>query len=263
MNKKIKNLLLPILLLLAITHASANNQGISDNNFMMNDSSFMDEFNDAPNSTYEEDFDPLEGYNRFMTKFNDKAYTYVLIPVSNGYKTVTPEVVRDGISNVFDNLMFPIRFVNNVLQLKFENSGIELSRFLINSTLGVAGIFDVASSQFDLQPKKEDLGQTLGHYGVGEGFHIVLPLLGPSNVRDIIGLSIDNLANPLNMYYDDQLKYKIPDTAKQELIYTGAYTVSDLPEKMDQYQAVKAGTIDIYPVIKEFYNKKREKEINE
>lgn len=260
----IKKLLFTVTIIFSLQTLNANEIKGSNNDFMTQDTSFMDEFNEgALYETYKDDFDPLEGYNRFMTGFNDKAYTYVLIPVANGYRTVTPEFFRDGLSNVLDNLMFPIRFVNNILQLKFENSGIELSRFLINSTIGVAGIFDVASSQFDLKPKKEDLGQTLGHYGVGEGFHIVLPILGPSNIRDIIGLSVDTMVNPLNMYYDDKLKYKIPDNDSQELIYNGIYTINELPEKMDQYEAVKAGTIDIYPVIKEFYNKKREKEINE
>ncbi len=263
-----RKLLITLTIIFSLQNLNANDFKDSNeplnNNFTIEDSSFANEFNsDSLVETYKEDFDPLEGYNRFMTGFNDKAYEYILIPVSNGYRTVTPEFFRDGLSNVLDNLMFPIRFVNNILQLKFENSGIELSRFLINSTIGVAGIFDVASSQFDLKPKKEDLGQTLGHYGVGEGFHLVLPILGPSNLRDIVGLSFDNVLNPLNMYYDEKLGYKIPDTSKQELIYNSIYTVNGLPEKMDQYEAVKAGTIDIYPVLKEFYNKKREKEINE
>ena len=255
----IRKLLLTFIFTISLSTA---NSDFANDDMMISDS-FMNEFDDSSNYNGKTDFDPLSGYNRFMTNVNDKAYTYVLQPVANGYRTVTPEFFRDGLGNVLDNLLFPIRFANNLLQLKFENSAIELSRFLINSTIGVAGIFDVADSQFGLKEKKEDLGQTLGHYGVGEGFHIVLPLLGPSNVRDLIGLSVDTLANPLNMYYDDKLKYKIPDTSSQELMYTGIKIVSDSPKQMDQYQAVKAGTIDLYPVIKEYYNMKREKEINE
>ena len=253
-----------ILIIMAIlfTVATANNQFANDD-FLVNDN-FMNEFQDSDEfSSSSNDFDPLSGYNRFMTNVNDKAYVYVLQPVANGYRTVTPDFFREGLGNVLDNLMFPIRFTNNLLQLKFENSAIELSRFLINSTIGVAGIFDVAHSQFGLEEKKEDLGQTLGHYGVGEGFHIVLPLLGPSNLRDLVGLSVDTLANPLNMYHDDKLNYKIPDTSSQELMYTGIRVINEAPTQMDQYEAVKAGTIDLYPVLKEYYNKRREKEINE
>lgn len=234
-----------------------------NNNASINEA-FLDDFsNEFASLEKEKEFDPLEKYNRFMTNINDKIYVYALEPVSNGYKKATPDFFRESLSNVINNLLFPVRFINNLLQLKFENSAIELSRFFVNTTIGIGGIFDVANSEFNLKEKNEDFGQTLGHYGVGEGFHIVIPVLGPSNLRDVVGLGADYSVNPLTTTVDDKLKYKIPNNTEEEFIYTGVTSLNSLPERMEQYNAVKAGTVDLYPVLKEFYNKKREKEINE
>ncbi|MGM0622566.1 MAG: MlaA family lipoprotein, partial [Campylobacterota bacterium] len=132
----------------------------------------------------QEVYDPFQGYNRVMTGFNDKFYVYLLNPVTKGYKTVAPKQLRDRFSDFFHNLMFPIRFANNILQGKFEGATIEVGRFLFNTTFGVGGLFDAASAQ-GLKVYDEDFGQTLGHYGVGPGPHIVMPFLGPTNLRDL------------------------------------------------------------------------------
>ena len=146
-----------------------------------------DEFEDDFGDEFEEEFgdteenevwDPLEGYNRLMTDFNDGFQVYVFVPVTDGYKAVVPEGVRNSIGNFFKNLLFPVRFFNNVLQLKLMNAGEEFARFGINTTIGFFGFFDPAKSVFGLQEHPEDFGQTLGHYGVGGGFHLVLPFLG-------------------------------------------------------------------------------------
>lgn len=160
------------IILFTITSSSASifiEENATTETSMIQDSSFDDEFNDA-----QAVFDPLSGYNRSMTNFNDIFYTNVLQPVSKTYAKYVHENIREGVSNVYDNLLFPIRFINNVLQFKLLNASEELGRFVINSTFGILGVMDVAE-KFELKPHKEDFGQTLGFYGVGSGFHIVIP----------------------------------------------------------------------------------------
>ena len=122
--------------------------------------------------------DPLSGYNRVMTSFNDAFYEYALIPVARGYAYVVPKSARTAVSNFFDNLMFPVRFVNNLLQFKFKNAGEETLRFLANTIIGFGGLTDGAQ-YYGLTKRDEDFGQTLGAWGLGGGFHVVLPVLGP------------------------------------------------------------------------------------
>jgi phospholipid-binding lipoprotein MlaA len=131
--------------------------------------------------------DPLEGYNRAMFGFNDGLDKVVFKPLATGYKTVMPQFARTGVTNFFSNLGDIWIGINNVLQGKVEAGAGDFVRFLVNSTVGVVGLFDVASST-GLEKHNEDLGQTLGRWGVGSGAYVVLPILGPSNVRD--GLSL-------------------------------------------------------------------------
>jgi len=141
--------------------------------------------------------DPLEPFNRSMFAFNEQVDKYVLSPVAHGYRAVTPKPVRTGVSNVLSNLNAPVVFVNDVLQASPKRAGTTFARFGINSTIGVAGIFDVASGA-GLKKHSEDFGQTLGRWGVGQGPYIVLPLLGPSTIRDATGQVVDVAFNPLN-----------------------------------------------------------------
>jgi phospholipid-binding lipoprotein MlaA len=142
--------------------------------------------------------DPIEPWNRAMFQFNDKLYFWVLKPVARGYNVVVPEPVRISVRNFFRNVTMPIRFVSSLLQGKFKGAGTELARFGINTTIGLAGFFDVAKSKFDLNAQNEDLGQTLGFYGMGGLMYIVWPFLGPSNVRDTIGFAGDVFLDPVN-----------------------------------------------------------------
>ncbi len=139
--------------------------------------------------------DPLEPVNRAVYVFNDKLDRYVLKPVATGYRAVIPAPVRTGVSNFFRNLREPAVLVNDVLQGKFKDAASDLGRFLTNSTLGVFGLVDVAS-HFGLDRHNEDFGQTLAVWGVGGGPYLVLPLLGPSNIRDGIGLYSDQQLYP-------------------------------------------------------------------
>ncbi|MBF7731456.1 MlaA family lipoprotein [Pseudomonas sp. N040] len=146
-------------------------------------------------STYQtiDVYDPFEAVNRHIYQFNYHADQYVMLPLVRGYKYVTPEVARDGVSNFFSNLDDVGNLLNSLLQLKGEQSMRITARLLFNTTFGVLGLWDPAS-KMGLPKEKEDFGVTLGHYGVAEGPYIMLPLLGPSNLRDTTGLVTDTLA---------------------------------------------------------------------
>lgn len=144
--------------------------------------------------------DPLEPFNRAMFSFNDTLDGAVIKPVAKGYRAVVPGIVRTGVSNFFANLEDVWICVNNLLQAKFEEGFQDFGRFVFNSTLGIAGIFDVASGA-GFQKHNEDFGQTLGRWGVGSGPYLVLPILGPSTVRDGTALLLDTKAD-LVFYID-------------------------------------------------------------
>ncbi len=135
--------------------------------------------------------DPWYGFNRGMYKFNYNLDKYVLLPVVSGYEFITPTVVQSGVSNFFNNIGEVRNLTNNLFQLKGKDSLITLGRFVTNSTLGIAGLFDPATSM-GMERQVEDFGQTLGYWGTGTGNYLVLPLFGPSNVRDTGGLIVDS-----------------------------------------------------------------------
>ena len=137
--------------------------------------------------------DPWQGFNRSMFEFNEGVDKYVAKPVAQGYQAITPQFIDTGITNFFSNLEDALIIVNDIFQLKPLQALSDTSRFLINSTVGLFGFFDVAS-HLGLEKHNEDLGQTLGYWGVGSGPYVMLPLLGPSNVRDGFGLAGDTLS---------------------------------------------------------------------
>lgn len=164
-----------------------------------------DDFYDDESVLEEEYYDPLEPMNRIFFEFNDKLYYWVLDPMNSFYTGVLPLDIRHLIGNFFKNIAAPIRLVNNVLQWKINDAGVVLSRFLINSTLGVYGLGDPALNEFGLEPKPEDFGQTLGSWGVGEGVYLCWPILGPSTLRDSIGFVADVYSHPMGYFIDDYL----------------------------------------------------------
>lgn len=145
--------------------------------------------------------DRIESVNRFVFKFNDKADQYVLKPVAKAYRYVTPEVLDTGITNIFKNLDDVETFVNSLFQLKFHNAIVTLNRIIYNTTFGLGGFFDVATS-FGLNNQEEDFGQTLGYWGYEESTYLVIPFLGPSTIRDFSGRFVDASFDPL-IYSDD------------------------------------------------------------
>lgn len=138
--------------------------------------------------------DPLEGMNRGIYKFNDVADKALIKPVAKAYKAVAPTPVRTGINNFFSNLGMITTIVNDLLQFKFAHAFNDTGRFIINTTFGVAGFIDLASKD-GIEKRKEDFGQTLGHWGVEPGAYLVLPFLGPSTVRDTAGLAVDTVTS--------------------------------------------------------------------
>jgi phospholipid-binding lipoprotein MlaA len=141
--------------------------------------------------------DPYEVFNRQMFAFNEGLDQVVIEPVAYGYRTVTNEPIREGVGNFSSNLGEPLTFVNHLLQGKLPDAGATLGRFVVNTTVGIAGVFDPASAM-GMQRTSEDFGQTLGVWGVNSGPFIVLPFLGPTNPRDIVGRGADAALNPLN-----------------------------------------------------------------
>lgn len=148
-----------------------------------------------------DDPDPFEGYNRAMFAVNDAVDKAVLKPVAEAYQAILPEPVDASITNFFSNLGDVVVLVNDLLQFKFHQAAMDSSRIVFNTTFGVLGLFDVAS-RMDLPEHEEDFGQTLGYWGFSEGYYVVLPLLGPSTVRDTFGRVGDSFVDPIDWATD-------------------------------------------------------------
>lgn len=236
---------------------------VDTNNSRSSESNITDDFEDEfSNKDDEEILDPLSGYNDMMTIFNDKAFIYAVNPISEAYATVMPKPIRQSVANFIHNLKFPVRITNSLLQGKFQHSADELERFLVNSTVGVAGLFDPASTHLNIPAHNEDFGQTLGHHGVEAGFHIVLPFLGPSNVRDFLGLIVDGYTSPL--VHQESLKaYKIPNNGLQSIGIYGSHMVNKNALHLGAYDSLKKDAIDLYPFLRDIYEQKRMADIEE
>ncbi len=184
--------------------------------------------------------DPLEAVNRACFRFNDKLYFWVLKPVATGYNKVAPEPFRQSVKRFFINARYPVRVVNNLLQAKFKGAGEETARFVINSTVGIGGLFDPAEDEWRLRPHSEDLDQTLGFYGVPSGWYLTLPLLGPSSLRGTAGMLGDSFLIPWNYVDDLALLYgsRAFDTLNSTSLSLGEYE-SFIKSSFDPYVAVR------------------------
>ncbi len=214
---------------------------------------FIDEEDDPFFDEYEDIdvHDPFEGFNRGVFWFNDKLYFYFLKPIAKVLRFL-PETGRIGIKNFFSNLAMPVRASNALLQLKFEDAGIEIVRFIVNSTLGIGGLGDYAKHHFGLQKKNEDFGQTLGHWGVGPGPFLVLPVLGSSNIRDGIGLIPDAYISPTRWLLSDG------DLAIAAGLWTLEAT-NKLSLDKDTYEAIKKEQLDPYAFMRDAFMQRRAK----
>jgi phospholipid-binding lipoprotein MlaA len=199
--------------------------------------------------------DPLEPLNRAFFHFNDKLYFWVVKPAAQGYSYFLAEDVRICVRDFFHNLLAPVRIVNSLLQGKVKNSGIETARFLINSTVGIVGLADPAKREFGLVTQDEDLGQTLGVYGAGEGFYLCWPFFGPSNVRDTVGLVGDAFLSPLTYITSSDFGAGVAVRAGSS-VNNASLTIGD-------YETFKASAIDPYIALRDAYSQYRRKEIRD
>ena len=195
--------------------------------------------------------DPLYYFNYAMYGFNDFFYLYLLEPIATGYEFVVPTPVRSGFKNFFHNLLFPVRLVNNLLQFELTDAGKEVGIFVVNTTTGVLGIGQVAQNSLDWHTEDEDLGQTFGAWGIDEGFYLVWPLLGPSSLRDSIGLVGDSFLTPVNYVepWELSLGIKVFDT-----INAASFRLGD-------YKALVDSAIDPYAAIKNAYIQTRQGQV--
>lgn len=197
--------------------------------------------------------DPIEPFNRAMYVFNDKLYFWVLKPVAEGYKAVVPEGARVSLGNFFNNLYFPIRFVNCLLQIDLKCTGAELGRFVVNTTMGIGGLFDPASIPEINIPKHDlDFGQTLGVYGVGHGFYIMWPVLGPSSPRDSINIAGEYFLYPVSYIEPWYAWFAVKSLQK----------VNDTSLSLGDYEALKSAAIDPYVAIRDAYIQYRKNKVD-
>ncbi len=198
------------------------------------------------------DYDPWEPFNERMFAFNRQLDRYAVKPAAKGWNAVVPDEAQRALDRAFTNVGFPVRFVNSLFQLKLGGAGRELARFVLNSTLGIAGFFD-AGKEAGLEPSNEDTGQTLGSYGVGPGPYLVLPFLPPLTVRDGIGMGVDILLNPLT--------YFAPFAANAGM--NAGDTVNDRSLNLELFQDVEESALDLYSAVRNGYLQRRQKAIQE
>ncbi|MBL7180348.1 MAG: VacJ family lipoprotein [Desulfobacterales bacterium] len=198
--------------------------------------------------------DPLYHWNLAMFHLNDKLYFCVLKPLAVLYKELTPDIFRTGVKNFFRNITAPIRLVNCVLQGKREAFAVELTRFVLNTTVGVLGLGSPADDHPKLgPPDEEDLGQTLAKYGLGNGLYIIWPVLGPSTLRDSIGMTGDFFLNPVSHV----------DPWEDELALKGFEKVNKTSFQIGTYEALKKAAIDPYTALRDVYLQFRKNKVQQ
>ena len=205
-------------------------------------------------SIEDEVYDPLEPLNRAIFSFNNVADKVILEPVAKGYKKL-PSPIQSGLSNFLSNLRTPLVIVNQFLQGQGQNAVQSSGRFLLNSTVGVFGLFDVAD-KVGLEEKEEDFGQTLATWGVGDGFYIVLPIFGPSNIRDTAGMVMTYVTDPINAYaISEGEAWLIP-------LRTATNAVDQRSKIIDEVNALRDNSVDYYAAVRSSYYQNRKAAIN-
>ncbi|MDI7261519.1 MAG: VacJ family lipoprotein [Thermodesulfobacteriota bacterium] len=198
--------------------------------------------------------DPIEPVNRIFFHFNDRLYFWLLKPVATGYKTVVPEDLRIGVQNFFSNVITPIRLVNCLLQANFKGAGNETLRFLLNTTLGLAGFLDPAKKELGIEKRDEDFGQTLGFWGIGPIFYIELPFLGASSLRDTFGYTGDLLLHP-QTYLISSVPVKLAVRSYDIINHTSL--------RIGEYEDFKRAALDPYIAKRDAYHQNRNYKVKE
>lgn len=203
---------------------------------------------------YRENNDPAEPFNRAMYRVNGVVDRNVLRPVAVGYREVVPSPVRAGVRNFLGNLRTPVVLVNDILQGQPQRAGDTLGRFLVNTTVGLGGIIDVARDNLGVPGHSEDFGQTLATFGVGEGPYLFLPILGPSNARDLAGFAAQFAVDPLT--------YVTGGVATGVSLGRGALTIVDTRESViETLDQVDRSSLDPYATIRSAYRQRRATDI--
>lgn len=198
--------------------------------------------------------DPLESLNRAIFSFNNTVDDYLLAPASRGYDTLMPERAQKGVNNFFDNLGYPKYLLSDLVQLKFGQALTHTGRFLINSTVGIAGLLDVANDM-GLEREEEDFGIALAYHGIPSGAYLVLPFMGPSNLRDTVGRVVDTLVHPLALLNYSDVRAGIADR-----VTISAQTIDTLQTRVNLDEAIKAGkesAVDYYLFVQGAYTQFR------
>jgi phospholipid-binding lipoprotein MlaA len=190
--------------------------------------------------------DPLEPVNRGIYTFNDAVDTTVLRPAAELYRGLVPRLVRNGVHNVFANINDVIIALNNLLQAKFVNAVSDTGRIVVNTTVGLLGVFDVAT-ELGLEKHDEDFGQTLGYWGLGDGPYLVLPILGPSSLRDSVGVFVDFKTDPLTYI----------DPTRDRNIVWGVRAVNRRSELLDASKILETAALDPYQFVRDAYLQRR------
>lgn len=225
---------------------------------------FSDPFAHPGEITVEEEDDLWEPFNTVMFEFNRKVDQYALKPVADAYDFILPDAVQVGVGNFFHNVRFVPRLLNNVFQAKAKGAGIELGRFLINTTVGVAGFFDPAKHWWHLETPDEDSGQTLGFYGMKQGPYLVLPFFPPLTLRDGIGYVADLALDPINW-----LIFAVTPGGSRTTYTLGQFgarvgdTVNERSLNLETFQGVEDTTVDLYEAVRNAYLQKRATAVRE
>lgn len=198
--------------------------------------------------------DPLEPTNRVIFRFNEAVDTVAIKPAAEGYRRVVPRFGRDRVGDFIAHLRSPLVFANELLQGRFGEAAETAGRFGLNSTFGVLGVMDVAA-RMGMPPKEEDFGQTLAVWGVGDGPYLVLPFFGPSNPRDAVGLGVEWVADPLNVWTRGTNTDWVSPTR------TAVSTVDYREEHLDLLEEVKRSSLDYYSSLRSLYRQRRSSQI--
>jgi phospholipid-binding lipoprotein MlaA len=202
-------------------------------------------------ATYKENNDPLEPMNRYFFEVNYALDEILLKPIASWYDAIVPTPVEHSVHNFLRNLDGPVVLANDLFQGNFKRAGITAERFLINTTLGVGGLFDVAADHFDLKYHDEDFGQTLAVWGVGEGPYLVVPVLGPSNPRDLGGKVVDSYIDPWGYVFDHY------DVTYLSYVRAAIEGIDLRARNLDTLDAIRKGAIDYYATIRSLYRQHR------
>lgn len=202
------------------------------------------DFEDAPTVSVP---DPLEGFNRTMFRFNRTVNKFVLRPVSDAYQAIVPDPVEKGLSNAFSNVNVVPRVAGSLLQGKVDRALRETGRFAVDSTVGVLGLFTPSANIPALVVPKEDIGQAFGAWGLPEGPYLVLPVLGPTTMRDLVGRFADGAVNPLQSPYD------IWNDWAAQTAFQVTDTIVSLPQPMAQMKQLEREAIDFYAAMRNGY----------